>query len=75
MIAKSEVRKEIIARGCAKCSESVDDAESFILTFCRGEFIVLHNECADFIEHATKGPRVMLNSGQLKQRTVKSPDA
>ena len=57
MILKRELRREIIERGCAKCSESVDEDESFILTFCRGEFIVLHNECADFMMDATKGRR------------------
>jgi hypothetical protein len=57
MLTRSEVRQEIIAQGCEKCGESIGDAEDFVLTFCGGRFIVLHEECADFIDHATKGPR------------------
>jgi hypothetical protein len=42
---------------CEKCSEPIDDGVDSILSFCGGSFIRLHEECADYMEHATKGPR------------------
>lgn len=57
MLTRSQVRPEIIAQGCEKCGEPIADDADFVLTFYRGRFIVLHEECADFIDHATKGPR------------------
>lgn len=52
-----EIRADIKARPCEKCGESIPP-EGFILTFYRGQFIVLHNECNDFIDSETKGPRI-----------------
>lgn len=57
-ILKSQINPAIIAQGCEKCGEPIDDKIDFVLTFYRGQFIVLHEECADFIDTATKGPRV-----------------
>jgi hypothetical protein len=56
-ILKSQVRPEIIARGCAKCGQPIDDNENCVLTFYRGTFIVLHEECSDFIQRPTQGSR------------------
>lgn len=57
MMARKDVRADIIAQGCEKCGEPLPDEGEFVLTFYRGRFIVLHTECGDFINHATKGPR------------------
>lgn len=54
---KSEVRQEIIDQGCEKCGEPVSGEPVFTLTFYRGGFIVLHEECIDFILYAQKGQR------------------
>jgi hypothetical protein len=55
-IQRSEIRPEILARPCEKCGEAIGDVDC-VITFYRGEFILLHQECADFIDHATRGPR------------------
>lgn len=70
MLTRSQVRPEIIAQGCEKCSEPIPDDADFVLTFYRGAFIVLHQECADFIDHATKGPRGNL-SDALNPETLR----
>lgn len=57
MLNRSQVRPEIIAQGYEKCGEPIADDADFILSFYRGRFIVLHEECADFMDHANKGPR------------------
>ncbi len=57
LIARDKVRPDILARPCEKCDEPLEDDRDFILTFFRGEFIVLHEECAGFIDDARKGKR------------------
>ena len=59
-IARSEVHPSIIAQGCEKCGEPIENNSDFVLTFYHGKFIVLHEECADFIDSAKKGPRNIL---------------
>jgi hypothetical protein len=56
-IARSEVRKDILGRPCEKCGELIPQDTDCILSFFRGSFIVLHEDCADFINTAQKGPR------------------
>jgi hypothetical protein len=56
-IEKSKIRKDILERVCERCGEPIPDDDDFILTFFRGQFIVLHEECAEFIDNAQKGPR------------------
>ena len=63
-----DIRDDIKARNCEKCDESLDEGVDFVLTFFRGQFIVLHEECArDFIDYATPGPRGVL-TGAMKFR-------
>lgn len=57
---KSELRQDIIDQGCEKCGEPMD-ADVFTLTFCKGRFIVLHEECIDYIVHTRKGKRSKTN--------------
>lgn len=58
MIHRSEVRKEILEQPCESCSEPLDADKDFVLTFCRGRFIVLHQECAaQFIQTAERRRR------------------
>lgn len=56
-IDRSSIRKDILERPCEKCDEPLAFDKDFVLTFFRGRFIVLHEECADFIDTAKKGPR------------------
>jgi len=49
--------ERIRCRPCEKCGEAITDEEESILTFTGGSFVRLHEECADFMDHATKGPR------------------
>lgn len=69
MLKREDIRPEIIAQGCEKCSGAIGDAGDFVLTFYRGRFIVLHNDCSDFIDHANRGPRGNL-SGALSAETL-----
>lgn len=58
MLTRDQIRPDILARPCEKCSEPLEPEPSpFVLTFFRGSFIVLHDECSDFIQTATPGPR------------------
>ena len=57
---RSEIRNEILEQHCESCGEPLDAEADFVLTFYRGRFIVLHEECAArFIETAepTRRPR------------------
>ena len=57
-IDKDKIRKDIIERGCERCGEPMPEEDDFVLTFFRGQFIVLHEECAeDYMNYARKGPR------------------
>lgn len=58
MITDDQVADRIKTRSCEKCGEPLDDGKDYILTFFRGSFIVLHEECGDFIDTAKKGPRI-----------------
>lgn len=49
-IARSEIRKDILDRPCKKCGEAVLENDEAVLSFYRGEFIMLHEKCSDFIE-------------------------
>jgi len=42
---------------CEKCGEAIPDDVESVLTFTGGNFVRLHEECADYMDHATKGPR------------------
>lgn len=53
----SELPDRIRRLACEKCDEPIDEGEDSILTFCRGSFIRLHEECGDYIDTATKGAR------------------
>lgn len=55
---RSEIRKVILERPCEKCGETIPSDVDCILTFFRGSFIMLHDECRDFIKTAQKGPRI-----------------
>lgn len=57
MILKSDIREDLQSGPCEKCGEHIYKEQDHVLTFYRGRFIILHEECADFIDHATKGPR------------------
>ena len=50
-LARSEIRKDILERLCEKCGKQISEDVNFILSFYRGSFIVLHDECKDFIEN------------------------
>ncbi len=57
-IKKSDISPDILARPCERCGEAIDTDDEPILTFYRGSFIMLHDECAkEFIDTACKGPR------------------
>lgn len=56
-LLKSEIREDLRSGPCEKCGERISEDNDHILSFYRGSFIILHEECADFMEHATKGPR------------------
>ncbi len=56
----NKIRDDIKQQPCEKCGERVKEPtgdSEVVLTFFRGRFILLHQECADFIDHATKGKR------------------
>ena len=57
-ILREGVRQDILDRPCEKCGEQIDDAIDCILSFYRGSFILLHNECSDFIDTGQKGQRI-----------------
>lgn len=68
-IDRSKIRQDILDRPCERCDEviSEDDYASEnepIISFFRGSFIMLHNECAQiFVGTAQKGPRPATASG------------
>jgi hypothetical protein len=70
MILKSEIRPEILAQGCAKCGGAILEEEDCVLTFFKGSFIVLHEDCADFMRHATPGPRIKPSAPALPPLTI-----
>jgi hypothetical protein len=55
MLHRSEVRPEILAKPCAECGKPIGEKEDCVVTFYRGEFIVLHEECTEFIKRG--GPK------------------
>jgi len=57
LITRDLVRKDILERACEKCNELVAEDEDCWVSFYRGQFVILHKECGDFMEHATKGLR------------------
>lgn len=57
MIIRDKVDPAILAQPCAKCGEKIEKDAACLLTFHNGAFVVLHPECGDFIDHATKGAR------------------
>lgn len=59
-ILKKNIRADILNRLCERCGEPVVISKDYsgVTTFFRGEFIILHEECADdFIKYARKGTR------------------
>lgn len=65
MIDSADVAPQIKKRPCESCGEKIDP-DNFVLTFYRGEFITLHNECDDFIYTATKKPRPSTDMEETK---------
>lgn len=59
MIAQTDIAPRILAKPCEKCGEVIPADRDSILTFSNGEFVRLHTDCVDFIDHATKGPRTL----------------
>jgi hypothetical protein len=57
MITKDQIREDLRSGPCAQCGEMIALEENMIVTFHRGKFIILHTECAGFIDHAEKCPR------------------
>jgi hypothetical protein len=51
MISNDKIRDEIKLRPCEKCGKPIPAGEDYILTFFRGNFIVLHEKCGDFINN------------------------
>ena len=74
VILKDNIRPDILARPCERCGESIDvDAEP-IVTFYRGSFIMLHDECAkEFIATAEKGPRGKRRDNCQNSQTASQP--
>lgn len=56
-VTKSELRPALRSGPCEKCGEHIAESENHILTFHGGKFVIIHEDCADFMDHATKGPR------------------
>lgn len=55
---KSEVREDLRSGPCESCGEHIPEDDDLFLTFYRGSFIILHNECAgNFIETGQKSKR------------------
>ena len=46
-ILKSEVREDLQSGVCESCGEHIPKEGSHVLSFYRGSFIILHNECAE----------------------------
>lgn len=45
MILRKELREDISSRLCGHCGQSIPEDEDCILSFYRGEFILLHKNC------------------------------
>lgn len=61
-LLRENIRPDLQSGLCEKCGEHIPGTEDYTLTFYAGCFIILHDECSDFIRHATKGPRKCPNS-------------
>jgi hypothetical protein len=52
-----ELRPDLQEGPCAKCSQMIRKDENRILTCYKGSFVILHTDCVDFLDYATKAPR------------------
>jgi hypothetical protein len=57
VILKKDVRPEILQQPCESCGERLDPSADCMLSFYRGRFIVVHNECSEFLSTATRALR------------------
>lgn len=53
----SDVSDEVKKQPCEKCGEPLDEGKDFVLTYSRGKFVALHEECSDYLETGKKGKR------------------